>query len=351
MSVVDWKLATKIAERAAGEGPAAMSGLDLEEIGGRAERAVLDYTGLETREPIPAPEWVTRREWTALNLRSMRELIEPVEDRLTASLPAAGGDLARATAGKILAAEIGLLLGVVSKRVLGQYESPMTGATRPNRLVFVGENIDEASAKLGSERGDVLEWVALHEGTHAVHFAAAPWLRGHLAGLTSELLAGVTLQSSPQELLARARRAASADPRRALAGLRGSDPVTLLASEASRRTIAEVQATMAAVEGYAEHVMDAAAGDLGEVVPQLRAGIERRREARSPIVRLLSWLLGLEMKLRQYRDGKRFADGVVELAGIEGLNGAWAGAESLPTLAELGRPHAWIARTQPATAV
>lgn len=351
MNVVDWELATRVAERAAGGGRAAMAGLDLEEIGGRAERAVLDYTALEAREPIPAPEWVTRREWTALNLNSMRELIEPVEDRLLASVPVGGSDLARATVGRVLAAEIGLLLGVVSKRVLGQYESPMTGAERPNRLVFVGENIEEASVKLGGERSDVLEWVALHEGTHAVHFAAAPWLRGHLAGLTAELLAGASLQSSPQELLSRARRAASSDPRRALAGLRGSDPVTLLASKASRRTIGEVQATMAAVEGYAEHVMDAAAGDLGAVVPQLRAGIERRRDARSPVVRLLSWLLGLEMKLRQYREGKRFADGVVELAGIEGLNGAWAGAESLPTLSELGRPDAWVARTRPAAAL
>lgn len=344
---VDWDLAGRVAEKAAGSGPAAMPGLDLGAIGGRAERAVLAYTRLRVEEPIPAAEWVSRREWTALNLVSMRELVGPVEGRLASTLPAAGRDAMAAVVGRMLAAEIGLLLGVASKRVLGQYDFSMAGADRQPRLVFVGESIEEAAGKLGGGRGEVLEWVALHEGTHAAHFAAAPWLRTHLGGLTEELLAGSSLHSSPQELLNRARRVATSDPRQTLAALRESDPLTLLAAEASRATIAEVQATMAVIEGYAEHVMDAAAGDLGDVVPQLRAGIERRREARSPLVRLLAWLLGFEMKLRQYRDGKRFADGVVQRGGIDGLNRAWADAASLPSLDELHDPGGWIGRVQP----
>ena len=111
------------------------------------------------------------------------------------------------------------------------------------------------------------------------------------------------------------------------------------------------QATMAAIEGYAEHVMDAAAPELGEDVAALRFGMERRREERPPLARLLAWLLGFELKLRQYRDGKRFCDGVVELGGITALNDAWRGPESLPTLAELSDPGAWLRRTTPATAV
>jgi uncharacterized protein (DUF2342 family) len=51
------------------------------------------------------------------------------------------------------------------------------------------------------------------------------------------------------------------------------------------------------------------------------------------------------MKLRQYRDGKRFADAVVAAEGIGGLNRAWNGPDELPTLAELAAPDAWMART------
>ena len=74
------------------------------------------------------------------------------------------------------------------------------------------------------------------------------------------------------------------------------------------------------------------------------SGLERRRRDRSLPTRLLSWLFGFELKLRQYEDGKRFCDGVVAAAGIAALNSAWEGPETLPTVAELNDPNAWVAR-------
>ncbi len=158
----------------------------------------------------------------------------------------------------------------------------MRSPGRPPRLLMVGPNVDAAARQLGGEPADVLEWVTLHETTHAAHFAAAPWLRGHLGVLTGELLAGADVETSAGELLSRARGLLSTDPRATIARMRAGDPVSLLAPAAARATIAEVQATMAAIEGYAEHVMDAAAGDLGPVVPELRAAMERRREHPQP---------------------------------------------------------------------
>ena len=40
-------------------------------------------------------------------------------------------------------------------------------------------------------------------------------------------------------------------------------------------------------------------------------------------MRLLERVLGFELKMRQYRDGKRFCDAVVARVGIEGLNRVW----------------------------
>ena len=62
-------------------------------------------------------------------------------------------------------------------------------------------------------------------------------------------------------------------------------------------------------------------------------------------MRILERLLGLELKLRQYRDGKRFCDHVVARGGVETLNRLWSSAEALPTLAELHDPAAWLERT------
>ncbi len=180
--------------------------------------------------------------------------------------------------------------------------------------------------------------------THAVHFSSVPWLADHLGGLARTLLEETPLTLGGSDLLGGARRAAS-DPKAWIAEIRESDPVSLLAPPEARETIAAVQATMALVEGYAEHVMDAAAGELGPRVEQLREGMERRRENRGPLARTLGWLLGLELKLRQYRDGKRFVDAVVGLEGIPGLNRAWEGPDALPTQEDIGDPQAWLDRT------
>ena len=341
---VDWKLAARIASAAAGDGPAAMPAGDLGAAGEAAERAVLGYTGLSPSEPLPKAEWVSRREWAAINLASMADLIGPAEERIGASLPERGRGIAVAVAGRLLAAEIGALLGFASKRVLGQYEFSPRRPDRPPRLLFVGPNIDAASRQLGGEPGDVLAWVALHETTHAAHFAAAPWLRGHIGTLAGELLAGTSVDVSGREMLDRARGLIGSDPRATLARIRESDPVSLLAPPAAQATIAEVQATMAAIEGYAEHVMDAAATDLAAVVGELRAAMERRRQNRNPVIRLISWLLGFELKLRQYREGKVWADRVAAEAGIATLNEAWRDRVSLPSQAEITDPGAWIAR-------
>jgi len=344
---VDWPLAERVVRAGAGAGPAAMEPcLDLAAIHSRAERAVLDYTGLRPAEPLPAPEWVSRREWALLNLNSMRELMAPLEQRIDGSMSGAAQGALRAVAGRIVALEVGGLLALASKRVLGQYEFPLLGGPRAPRLVFVGPNLDEAAVKLGGRPEEVLEWVALHEGTHAVHLGAAPWLRDHLGGLAESLMATDPPSSSPAELLAGVRRFASRDPRRLFEEMRDAGPLALLAPASSRAAIAQTQSTMAAIEGYAEHVMDAAAGPLAPVVAELRLAMDERRGSATGMTRFLSWLLGLELKMRQYRDGKRFADDVVERAGIEGLNRAWRGPEGLPDAGELGDVEAWLERVK-----
>ena len=66
--------------------------------------------------------------------------------------------------------------------------------------------------------------------------------------------------------------------------------------------------------------------------------MDARRRSRSAPERLLERLLGLDMKMRQYEQGKCFCDAVAAEAGIEALNRVWESPEALPTEAELDRP-------------
>jgi putative hydrolase len=108
--------------------------------------------------------------------------------------------------------------------------------------------------------------------------------------------------------------------------------------------MAKLQSTMAVIEGHSEHVMDS----LGErVIPglaDLRSAMDRRRQSRSAPERMIERLLGLDLKLAQYRLGKVFCDGVVERGGIEALNAVWRGPEALPDGRELRDPDAWLGR-------
>lgn len=348
-ALVDWKLADRVAELAAGGEAELPEQEPLARAVAEASEAVERYTRLEPASAVPEPEWVTRAQWASVNIAAIRSAMAPLEVRIASGSGIPGGPLAGALS-RIAALQLGALVGLGSRRVLGQYEFPLLGPEREPRLLFVAPNVADARRSLGGEELAVLRWIALHEVTHAVHFASAPWLRTHLGSLLTELLEGSRLTLRPAEVVAGARRLVGTDPRRLISELRASDPLTLLSPPDSRHLLQTTQATMAAVEGYAEHVMDAAAPMLGEDVGALRAAMERRRDERPPLARLLSWLLGLELKLRQYRDGKRFCDAIVERAGIEVLNLAWGGPETLPTLPELDHPEAWLERVAPLAA-
>lgn len=340
--MIDWATAERVAGFVAGT-PAGAP-IMLKELGPLAadsEARVVSYTGLIPERALPAPEAVGRREWITANLDSMRPLLDPISARMGDGLGSLAAP-ARLATGLLLAAQIGALTGYLAQRVLGQYELRLLDPGNDARLLFVAPNLAEAAVRLEADREELVSWVAFHEVTHAVQFASVPWLREHLGSLLRELIDSLELRFDRS----RALRLPAADDLRALvATLRGGDLIALVIGRERRALVDRLQATMAVVEGYAEHVMDAVGVDVLPSVKQLRESLERRREERATPLRVLERLLGLELKMRQYRDGKRFCDAVVAEAGIGALNRVWASAESLPTLSELSSPAAWLERT------
>ena len=130
-----------------------------------------------------------------------------------------------------------------------------------------------------------------------------------------------------------------------MTALRKGDLVSLLTNEGERGLLDRVQAVMAVIEGHAEHVMDVVAPDLVPSLTRLRASLDRRRRSQSRLSRLAGRLLGLELKMRQYDQGKRFCDAVVAQGGVEALHHVFSGPEALPTLPELDDPAGWLERT------
>jgi len=345
--MIDWRLAAVVAQGVAAtgtappaEGTAAFSAPE----GPARESAELvqAYTGLVPLAPVPAAEAVDRPAWIDTSLGGMRGLLDPVVARLGGDGPLGFG--VRAVGGALLALEVGAISGVLAQRVLGQYEFPVLDPTGPARLLLVAPNLAAAARSLDAEPQDLERWVVLHEVTHALQFAGVPWLREHLAGRVKGLLDELQLTIDPARL---ARLPSADDVRGLLDALREGDLASAMLGEDQREALDELQAFMAVLEGYAEHVMDVLGAERIADLPALRAAMDRRRRDRTGLLRLLERLIGLDSKLRQYELGKAFCDAVVDAGGIEALNRVWEAPERMPTPAELEDPAAWLARTDP----
>lgn len=332
------------ARRAAAPAPVHTLPGDLGSICADAESRVVRYTGLIPAAPLPAPEALPRSGWIAANVDSMGALLDGVGDRL------AGGGLlggaTRSAAGVLLSVEAGALTGYLSQRVLGQYEFVMVQPEAPARLLFVAPNIAQAADRLKADPEELLRWIAFHEVTHAVQFSGVPWLRPYLAGLLGELLASLEVKVDPRALLKLPSRD---DVRGLVDGFRQGGIVAVL-GPGRREILDRVQGVMGVIEGHAEHVMDVVGAEALPSLAQLRAALDRRRRERPPLLALLERLIGLDAKMRQYEDGKRFCDAVVAAAGPAGLHRVFEAPERLPSSIELKDPAAWLRRTSAAAA-
>src|ERR671934_939201 len=191
--MVDWSLARQIARFAAGSAQVPELGVDLDAMSVDAERQVADYTGLSLPGPPPPPEMIDRATWAEINLDTLSSFLDPVGDRLSERLGSAGplsGPL-RVAAVATLAAEVGLVAGYMSQRVLAQYELSLLQPEQPARLLFVGPNLVKAIGEMTLERDGFLAWIVFHEVTHVFQLAGVAWLRPHLASLLREYLATV----------------------------------------------------------------------------------------------------------------------------------------------------------------
>ena len=345
MEPIDWDLARFVGNRIASPQPPAKPLPELQELADAFARRVSEYSGLPLPESLPPIEAVDRSGWIEANLQTLKPVLEPLAGRRAFGgrrLAGPANEALRVATSLALGAQVGAVAGLLSQRVLGQYDIALLGEERPPRLLLVAPNITELERVLRVDGEELARWVAIHELTHAVQFGAAGWLRSYLGSRLEELIGRSQLKLDPREALALLRPQGLVS---LLGRLRRGELLRIAVGERRWPVLQQVQAAMSLIEGHAEHVMDAVGEELLPSLRKLRAALERRRrERRPPPWRLLEKALGLELKLRQYELGRRFCDGVAKRSGPQRLALAFAAPENLPTPAELERPERWLAR-------
>jgi coenzyme F420 biosynthesis associated uncharacterized protein len=358
---IDWRTAQRIGELIAGSPPhGGVRAATVEPLAHDFAERVSAYSDLALPAQLPPLEAVDRSEWIAANLKSMRPMLAPLTERMAKEEGFLAGPLRHAS-GLLLGAQVGALTGMLSQRVLGQYDLALLDASVKPRLLLLAPNLAQAARNLAVDRDELVLWVTIHEITHAVQFSGAPWLREHLGGMLEELLDGlqVTLAGTDDE--DERKRGWATSLRDGLGGLGGKAPnpaalremlerarsgqlLRLTLGEDRWQLVERMQAAMSLIEGHAEHTMDAIGAEMLPSLPKLRAAMNHRREHRPLPWRVLERLLGLELKMRQYEIGRRFCDEVVRAGGPQSLARAWSGPHALPSTAELEQPGLWIAR-------
>ena len=371
MDTIDWGTAQRVGELIGGSPPfGGVRSASVEPLVQEFAGKVAAYSGLSSTTELPSLELVDRPGWIAANLRTMRPLLAPLADTVGNGAGPLAGPL-RSASGLLLGAQVGALTGMLSQRVLGQYDLALLDASVKPRLLLLAPNLAQAARTLGVDRDELVLWVSIHEITHAVQFSGAPWLREYLGGLLKELIDGlqVTIAGHAENGDGGDEQGDTGNGKREgwLGGMpklpdvsgwvpdlpqlreiveraRRGEVMRLTLGEDRWQLVERMQAAMSLIEGHAEHVMDAVGAEVLPTLPRLRKAMNHRRENRGLPWRVLERLLGLELKLRQYETGRRFCDAVVDAGGPQALALAWSGPEALPTPAELEDPSLWIAR-------
>jgi coenzyme F420 biosynthesis associated uncharacterized protein len=339
--LADWETALSTGRVVGGAGPRVTTKereqlrADLTSLVSDAETLVESFTGLEVAG-FRSRAWVMGRGgWIGQNLKGLQRLMEPLADRVLERRQGSHTDLPVATR-KVLGWQIGGLLGYVSRRVLGQFDI-FVPPDDDGVIYFVGPNLVEVERAFGLSQRDFRMWVAIHEVTHRVQFAVAPWLRAEIRGMVDRYLDTVSLE--PKDVLDQLARAVE--------GLRpgesGPGGILRLLTPEQRPLFERTQAMMSLLEGHASYVMNQVAADVVDDLPRLRAALAKRR-AVGGLEKRLQHAIGFDQKVAQYDVGERFVGHVVDRAGMGAFNLVWAGPENLPAPDEIGDPDRWIAR-------
>jgi coenzyme F420 biosynthesis associated uncharacterized protein len=347
--IIDWGQVSAIARRTSQAAPWA-------DVHHRDETEA-DYTAMLCEIAAPLQEYtgsaldltksevraLDRSEWISANINNFRDLLRPVEELYREKVTPSRMDMPGvAAAGRaVLSAEMGVLLGYLARRVLGQYDISLLGARSSDAgtLYFVEPNIRAVQAQFGLPEREFRLWLALHEATHVHEFEGFPWVREYL---------NTTVQEYIDSMVAHLRKGGGSMMsmlERTLDHLSvGGSLLEGIMTPEQRELVGRLQSIMCLLEGYSTHVMNALGAQMLPHFAEIEERVEDRARRRSAAELLFLKVTGLQMKMDQYRLGAEFVNRVVQQHGIEYLNRVWIGPEDLPTEQEIREPELWAQR-------
>lgn len=314
----------------------------------QSEQLIAEYTGRELPRHLEDVRVLDRHDWVLANVENFKLLFRPIEDLYAGMLNEKpfGIHMIGGLNQVVLSGQMGLLLGYMAQRVLGQYDLSLLGREplTTGKLYFVEPNILALEKRLKLPGDEFRMWIALHEATHAYEFEVFPWVREYMNNMLASYI-----ESLSQDLLG---LKGDRNPLRSILTRVGANlartrfAVELVMNPEQRRLFRQLQALMSLMEGFSNHVMDAVGRTQLKNYDTLKERFEARVQQKSPSERFFTRLTGLDVKLEQYRAGEHFVNTAVAMRGLGFVNRVWETPLNLPTLAEIYAPEDWVSRME-----
>ena len=262
------------------------------------------------------------------------------------------GDVIRQVGGYLFGAQIGQALAALSAEVIsaGEVGLPLGPA---GRAAMVPANVAELALGLSVPPEEVALFLALREAAHQRLFAHVAWLGPHLLGAVEAYARGIAVDGTAafeavQNGLEGLDPASLTDPE-ALATALGSGMFDVPPTADQQRALGRLETLLALVEGWVDHVVDAAAVGHLPSAAALRETVRRRRATGGPAEQTFASLVGLQLRPRRLRDAATLWQALGTARGMEGRDALWAHPDLLPTAADLDDPDGFVAvaRTDP----
>jgi coenzyme F420 biosynthesis associated uncharacterized protein len=344
----DWDQITAVALRTGAQGaaidPTTRREIELSyaEILREVAEPLARYTGTGLDLEHTEIRVLDRADWIRANVANFKHMFDPLEQTWKENQER-GGDLPGVAAlGRgAISAEMGILLGYLARRVLGQYDITLLSPEQdPGKLYFVEPNIQGVQMKLGLPRREFRTWLTLHEATHAHEFEGYPWVRGYMNDLLQRYM------KSMVEQLLEGKLGGLSSVGMLESLMKGQSLIESAMTPAQREIFDKLQALMTLLEGYATHIMSAVGEGIVPHYQEIEDRVEARQHQRSFVEVLFLRLTGLSLKFEQYRLGTSFVAEVDRQRGSAFLNRVWEGPEHLPSMEEFAHPSRWIGRME-----
>jgi putative hydrolase len=241
----------------------------------------------------------------------------------------------------LLGVQAGSMIGYLAQHALGRYDLPLPSADEPS-LCFVLENLEAFEREWSLSSDDLRFYVAIHEVVHAA-VRSVRWVRDLLVELAVEYVSSYEMDPTILEA-----RLGDLDPNDPASMQRLAEhPGELLGAMQSarqRQVLDQVRVFHSVLDGYADVMLERIGQPLIPSFAQIHEAMARHRLERGEAEQFVEGLLGLAVGREDYELGAAFGRGVIERAGVDGLNRLWKRRSMVPTANELHASGLWLAR-------